>query len=90
MITPTAVYKGYELRAYSHQIFPPFRDPFAKGTRRFSSIVRFANAPSGGADVRRYSTVFGAVSPSSATDALDLALQFGKDIVDGKVHGVVL
>jgi hypothetical protein len=40
--------------------------------------------------VQRYSPVFVGDDPIRAADALDLALQFGKDIVDGKVQGVPL
>ncbi|RDK01038.1 hypothetical protein [Paraburkholderia lacunae] len=90
MSIPTALYRGYELRAYSHQVFPPYSNPFAKGPRRFSSIVRIVTIPSSGKDARLYSTVFGAASPASAGDALELAMQFGKDIVDGKVQAAVL
>lgn len=31
MTIPTIEYRGYELRAYSHQEFPLPRDPYAKG-----------------------------------------------------------
>jgi hypothetical protein len=84
MIIPTATYNGHELRAYASQQFPPFGDPYAKGARRFSSVVRIE------ADARRYATVFNAVSPASFDDAIDLAMQFGKDIVDGKVQATAL
>jgi hypothetical protein len=36
--------------------------------------------------LRRYSTLFGGASPTNARDAIELAMQFGKDIVDGKVQ----
>jgi hypothetical protein len=74
MIIPTTTYHGHELRAYAHQQFPPFGDPYAKGET----------------DVRRYATVFDAISPASFDDAIDLAMQFGKDIVDGKVQATAL
>ena len=46
MIIPTATYNGHELRAYASQQFPPFDDPYAKGARRFSSVVRIDTIPS--------------------------------------------
>ena len=45
MIIPTATYNGHELRAYASQQFPPFGDPYAKGARRFSSVVRIDTIP---------------------------------------------
>ena len=90
MIIPTTTYNGHELRAYAHQQFPPFGDPYAKGARRFSSVVRIDTIPSNETDVRRYATVYDAVSPASFDDAIDLAMQFGKDIVDGKVQATAL
>jgi hypothetical protein len=86
MTIPTIEYRGYELRAYSHQEFPLHRDPYAKGARRFSSVVGIDAIPSTGASLRRYSTLFGGASPTNARDAIELAMQFGKDIVDGKVQ----
>jgi hypothetical protein len=90
MPIPTIVYKAHELRAYSSQVFPPFRDPFAKGPRRFSSVVRIDTVPADDAGVKRYSTAFVGDDPARADEALDLALEFGKDIVDGKVQPVPL
>ena len=90
MIIPTTTYHGHELRAYAHQQYPPFGDPYAKGARRFSSVVRIDSIPSNEADVRRYSTVYDAASPATFDDAIGLAMQFGKDIVDGKVHAEAL
>jgi hypothetical protein len=78
------------LRAYGHQQFPPFGDPYAKGVRRFSSVVRIGTIPSKEADARRYSTIFDAVSPATFDDAIGLAMQFGKDIVDGNVQAAAL
>jgi len=86
MIIPTSQYKGYELRAYAHQVFPPFDDPYAQGPRRFSSIVRIEAASPTGVDARRFSTLFAGAAPTNAGDAIDLAMQFGKDILDDKVQ----
>ncbi len=88
MIIPTIEYRGHELRAYSHQEFPPHGDPYAKGPRQFSSVVRIDTIPAG--EVRRYSTSFSGTSPIRASDAIDLAMQYGKDIVDGKVQATQL
>ncbi|MFL9993253.1 hypothetical protein SAMN05444172_5361 [Burkholderia sp. GAS332] len=90
MAIPTTLYKGHELRAYARQQFPLFGDPYAKGPRRFSSVVRIDTVPSSETEARRYTTVFDAVSPSTFNDAIDLAMQFGKDIVDGKVQAAAL
>jgi hypothetical protein len=79
-------YKGHELRAYSHQVFPPHGDPFAKGPRRFSSVVRIDLISATGAEPRRYATRFATADPTGSVDALNLAMQYGKDIIDGKVE----
>ena len=89
-IIPTTTYNGHELRAYAQQQFPPFDDPYAQGARRFSSVVRIDAIPSNETHARRYATVFDAASPASFDDAIDLAMQFGKDIVDGKVQAAAL
>jgi hypothetical protein len=86
MTIPTIEYRGYELRAYSHQEFPLHRDPYAKGPRRFSSVVRIDSIQPGEAKARRYATSFPAAIPTSAGEAIDLAMQYGKDIVDGKIQ----
>jgi hypothetical protein len=52
MAIPIVEYRGYELRAYSQQIFPPHGDPFAKGEKRFSAIVQI-EALFAGAEGRR-------------------------------------
>jgi hypothetical protein len=90
MTIPTIEYRGYELRAYSHPEFPLHRDPYAKGPRRFSSVVTVDPIPSAGAKLRRYSTLFGGTGPTTASDAVELAMQFGKDIVDGKAQAAEL
>jgi hypothetical protein len=90
MSIPIIEYKGYELRAYSKQVFPPHRDPYAKGPRVFSSVVRIDDMPPTETSARRYSTQFSAAGPTSSNDAVDLAMQYGKDIVDGTVHAIEL
>ena len=45
MTIHTIEYRGYALRAYSQQIFPPHGDPFAKGPKRFSAIVQIDAVP---------------------------------------------
>lgn len=86
MIIPTIEYKGYELRAYSRQEFPLHRDPYAKGPRKFSSVVRIDTVRPTEGSVRRYTTLFATASPVTAGAATDLAMQYGKDIVDGKIQ----
>lgn len=86
MIIPTIEYKGYELRAYSRQEFPLHRDPYAKGPRKFSSVVRIATVRPSEADARRYTTLFATASPITSDVAVDLAMQYGKDVVDGKIQ----
>jgi hypothetical protein len=85
MIIPTLEYHGHELRAYSQSLFPPFADPHAPGPKRFGSIVRIDTIPATSAIAPRYSTVFLNGAPQTAALALDLAMQFGMDIVDGKI-----
>jgi len=85
MTIPTIEYGGHELRAYSHQEFPLHRDPYAKGQKRFSSVVRIEGVQPSNVKPRRYGTVFAGANPANTTDAIDLAMQYGKDIVDGKV-----
>jgi hypothetical protein len=87
MTIATIEYRGYELRAYSHQAFPLHRDPYAKGARRFSSVVRIENMQPSNAKPRRYQTVYAETDPTNGIDAIDLAIQYGKDIVDRKVRG---
>jgi hypothetical protein len=86
MIIPTIEYKGYELRAYSHQEFPLHRDPYAKGPRKFTSVVRIDTVRPSQGDARRYTTVFATANPTTSDEAIDLAMQYGKDVIDSKIH----
>ena len=86
----TIEYRGYALSAYPRQEFPLHRDPYAKGQRQFSCIVRIDPMPAGRVKAGRYSTSFGTVSPTNEDDAVDLAMQYAKDIVDGKVQATEL
>ncbi|WP_429322499.1 hypothetical protein [Paraburkholderia sp. GAS448] len=83
---PTIEYKGYVLSAYSTQVFPPHRDPYAKGPRRFSSVVRIDAPLSSGIEPQRNATQYVDADPTQSVDALGLAMQFGKDIIDDKIH----
>ncbi|MBZ5788723.1 hypothetical protein K8353_01235 [Burkholderia contaminans] len=85
MTIPTPEYRGHELRVYSQMLFPPFGDPHAPGPKRFGSIVHIDTVPATAAAAPRYSTIFEHGAPQTAALALDLAMQFGKDIVDGKI-----
>lgn len=86
MTTCTLQYRGHELRGSSVQVFPAPGNPFATGPKQFTSIVQIDLIPSGCALPRRYRTQFDNDNPVSAAEALDLAMQYGKDIVDGKVQ----
>ncbi|MBU9278497.1 MULTISPECIES: hypothetical protein [Burkholderia] len=88
MTIPTIDYRGHELRAYSQCLFPPFGDPHSPGPRRFGSIVRIDTIPPTSAPAVRYRTIFANGEPSTEERALDDAMQFGKDIVDGKITPV--
>ncbi|GAB6851449.1 MULTISPECIES: hypothetical protein [Burkholderiaceae] len=90
MSIPTIEYRGYALSAYPRQEFPLHRDPYAKGPRQFSCIVRIDPIPAAGVKAGRYSTLFGTASPTNEDDAVDLAMQYGKDIIDGKVQATEL
>jgi len=87
---PSTAYKGYELRAYSSQTFPPHREPYAKGLRRFSSVVRIGKYGSSGAESQRYATQFTGADPTESVDVLAPAIPYGKDIIDGKVQATRL
>jgi hypothetical protein len=88
MAIHTIEYSGYELRAYSQKVFPTYHDPYASGPKRFSSVVQIDSVPSRGG--RRYATRFSGANPANAEDAINLALQYGKDILDGKVQAAEL
>jgi hypothetical protein len=90
MTIHTIEYRGYALRAYSQQIFPPHGDPFAKGPKRFSAIVQIDVIPSDSTTSKRYSPAIKGAEPASAEDAIELAMQHGRDIIDGKVQAGAL
>jgi hypothetical protein len=95
MTIPAIEYRGYELRAYFYQKFPSHRDlyakgPRAKGPRRFSSVVRIDTIKPGETKAKRYATLFITASPTTAADAIDLAMQYSNDIVDGNVQASAL
>jgi hypothetical protein len=50
--------------------------------------VNIDSIPSSGG--RRYATRFSGANPATAGDAVDSALQYGKDILDGKVRAAEL
>jgi hypothetical protein len=90
MTIPTIEYRGYVLRAYSQKIFPTHHDPYADGPRRFSSVVLIDAIPPSGTGPRRYATAFKDAYPARSSDAIDLAMQHGKNIVDGHVQATEL
>jgi hypothetical protein len=90
MTIPTMQYRGHELRAYSNQIYPLYRDPYAGGPKQFSAVVRIDTVPQSDEHGHRYTVLFDQTIPSSADDATSCALQYGKDIIDGKVRAIAL
>jgi hypothetical protein len=90
MTIPTTQDKGHELRAYFEKTFPLYRNPYASGPRRYSAIVRINTIPSGAGNARRYTTQFTRDDPTRVVDAIDLAMQYGRDIIDGKVQANAL
>ncbi|WOD14341.1 hypothetical protein [Paraburkholderia kirstenboschensis] len=52
--------------------------------------MRIDTIPFSEVKTRRYATLFDAGSPTSAGDAIEVAMQYGKDIVDGKVEATRL
>lgn len=87
MTIQTSEYKGFVLSAYSHKTFPTHHDPYAHGPKKFSSIVRIDSLPPVQIRPQRYAVVFADPAPSTSSDAIDLAMQYGRNIIDGKVHG---
>jgi hypothetical protein len=83
MTIPTSEYKGYELRAYSQKVFPTYHNPYTNGPKQYVAVVQIDTIPSSGG--RRFSLISKA-APASAGNAIDLAMQYGKDIIDGKVQ----
>jgi hypothetical protein len=87
MTIPTCEYKGFVLSAYSTRIFPTHHDPYARGLTKFSSIVRIDSLPPVRIKPQRYATVFMGTPPKSSRAAMDLAMQYGRNIIDGTVLG---
>lgn len=90
MSIPTLEYKGNELRAYAQQTLPLYRDPYAPGPHRYASVVRIDTIPPGDGTARRYQAEFKGDDPTTAVDALDRAMQYARDIIDGKVQAKML
>nr|WP_244138017.1 hypothetical protein [Burkholderia sp. BCC0398] len=88
MSVPILEYRGYELRAYSQQVFPPYWDPYASGSKSFSSVVRIDSIPSGRIVPRRFRTISEEAPPDTAMDALILAMNYGRLIVDLALESV--
>ncbi|NEX64655.1 hypothetical protein [Noviherbaspirillum galbum] len=86
MAIQVTYYKEYELRSYSHQDFPTHHDPYATGTKHFSSTVRIDTIPFSEGGARRYTTVPVGADPTTAAEARTLATQYGKDIIDCKIN----
>lgn len=78
------------MRAYAQQTLPLYRDPYASGPHRYASVVRIDTIPPGDGTARRYQTEFKGADPTTVVDALDRAMQYARDIVDGKVQAQML
>lgn len=83
-------YRGFAMRAYSQQIFPSLSDPFAPGAKRFSAIVQIDAVPADSATSKRYSPTGRDSHAASAEAAIEAAMQYGRDIIDGKVSAGAL
>jgi hypothetical protein len=79
-------YKEYELRSYSQQDFPTHHDPYATGTKHFSSTVRIDTVPFCEGGARRYTTIHKGADPTGAAEARTMATQYGRDIIDCKIQ----
>lgn len=90
MSIPTLRYKGHWLRAYVQRTLPLIHDPYAPGPHRYASVVLIDTIPSGIGTARRYQAEFQGAYPATADDALERAMQYARDIVDGKVQAAML
>ncbi|HYD95314.1 MAG TPA: hypothetical protein VEC01_08310 [Noviherbaspirillum sp.] len=90
MSIPTLQYKGYALRAYAQRTLPLYRDPYAAGPHRYASVVRIDAIPPGEGIPRRYQAEFKGTDPTTDVDAPERAMQYARDIVDGKVQPQML
>jgi hypothetical protein len=52
--------------------------------------VRIDTIKPGETKAKRYATLFITASPTTAADAIDLAMQYSNDIVDGNVQASAL
>lgn len=68
----------------------PSTIPMPKGARRFSSVVRIDSVVPSEFDQHRYGTPSSAPETTTQAQALGAAIQFGKDIVDGKTKAPCL
>jgi hypothetical protein len=86
MTIPTTEYKGFEMRAYSQMLYPDHNNPYGSGPRKFSSVVSIDTIPASGDGSRRYGTDFHGAYPAVKDDAINLAMEYGRNIIDGKVQ----
>jgi len=90
MKTPMIEYKGHVLHAYHEQVFPTYHDPYASGAKRFSAVVRIDTVPFAAEEGRRYDVAVDGVAPDTALAATDLAMRYGREIIDGRIDPVAL
>lgn len=88
MTIPTIEYRGYVLRAYSQKLFPTHHDPYAGGPKIFSSTVSIETIPPNATSARRYATPHSVAGSVDNNGAIDLAMQYGKSIIDSQVAAI--
>jgi len=81
VIIPMLQYKGHEVHAYVQH-----RDHYAAVERRYSAVIWIDTIPFNGARSRRYTTQFMEDGPVRDGSAMDLAMQYGRGIIDGAVQ----
>jgi len=86
MSVPFTEYHGYQLRAYSRPTLPLTSDTLSPAEKRFSAVVSIAACASHGNEMRRYSAPLSGAQVGTPESAADAAMQYGRDIVDGKIQ----
>ncbi|SNS65156.1 hypothetical protein SAMN06265795_104287 [Noviherbaspirillum humi] len=90
MTIPTLEYRGFLLSAYSQKLYPTHNDPYASGPRRFSAVVRIDSSRMDELAAQRYQLSSTASFPDNSDKAIDLAMEYGRDIIDGRVQALPL
>lgn len=77
MTFPSIEYKSHVLNAYAQKVFPTFHDPYARGAKQFSCLVKIDGCPPDGSVSQRQATPTIGMRPATSTEVLDLALRYG-------------